>query len=131
MTINRIIPVFCFLLISFFSHAQTTNTASGVDSTEKPAEFPGGDVALMKWVKQHIQYPKDAERDETEGRVFIKCVIDTDGSVTNIEVKKGVHPSLDKEAIRVVSSLPKFKPAIQQGHPVKVYFNFPVIFKLP
>jgi len=97
MKVKRIIPIFCFLLISFFTQAQTINSTSVIDSTEKPAEFPGGDIALMKWVKQHLQYPKDAERNEIEGKVFIKCVIDTDGSATNIEVKKGVQPSLDKE----------------------------------
>ncbi len=131
MKAKKIIPFFCLLLISSLVEAQTTNSTIVIDTTEKMPEFPDGDLALFNWLKQNTQYPKDARKQRIEGKVYVTFVILEDGSITKAEVKKSVYPSLDQEAIRVISSLPKFNPAIQKGRPVRVSYMIPVIFKLP
>lgn len=98
---------------------------------EKKPEFPGGgEAALMKWIVQNIQYPQIAKDMGIKGKVYVQFIIDKDGSVTNVEVIRGVDPSLDKEALRVVKSMPKWKPGEQRGKPVKVSFQIPINFTL-
>lgn len=97
---------------------------------EQPAEFPGGQKALMNWLAQNISYPEEAQAEEIEGRVVVKFVVETDGSVSNVEIAKGVHPLLDAEAARVVSLMPNWEPGRNDGMPVRSYFNLPVTFRL-
>lgn len=98
---------------------------------EKKPEFPGGgEAALMKWIVQNIQYPQIAKDMGIKGKVFVQFIIDKDGSVTNAEIIRGVDPSLDKEALRVVKSMPKWKPGEQRGKAVKVSFQIPINFTL-
>jgi len=97
---------------------------------EQPAEFPDGDVEFLKFIQRTIQYPQMERDNNIQGKVLLRFVILEDGSIENIVVARGVSPGLDKEAVRVVKLLPKFKPAKQRGKPVKVYFNLPVSFKL-
>jgi protein TonB len=96
---------------------------------EMPA-FPGGEKSLMKFIYDNIEYPAEAAENNIEGRVILKFVVGTDGSVTRIEIIKGIHPVLDQEAVRVVSLLPKWKPGRQNGEQVPVWFTVPVNFKL-
>ncbi|PKP17748.1 MAG: energy transducer TonB [Bacteroidetes bacterium HGW-Bacteroidetes-21] len=97
---------------------------------DKP-EFPGGgEAALLKWIAQNTQYPQIAKDMGIKGKVFIQFIIDKEGNVTNAEVIRGVDPSLDKEALRVVKSMPKWKPGKQRGKPVKVSFQIPINFTL-
>ena len=92
--------------------------------------FPGGDAALIKWIADHTVYPKVAQEQGIQGHVNVRFVVAPDGSVEDAVIVKGTDPSLDKEALRVVSSLPKFAPGKQNGKAVYVYYNVPVRFRL-
>ena len=97
---------------------------------EQMPEFPGGDEAMMKFIQKNIQYPDMERENDIQGRVVVGFVVNEDGSLTEIGVKKGVSSGIDKEAIRVVKLLPKFKPGKQQGKTVRVAFVLPIMFKL-
>ena len=93
-------------------------------------QFPGGDVALMKYIQKNVRYPQIAKEYGIEGRVFVTFVIDKKGKVNDVEILKGVDKNLDKEAKRVIESLPKFTPGKQRGKAVRVQFTVPISFKL-
>ena len=98
---------------------------------EQKPMFQGGDAnAFSKWVNQHLAYPDIAKENGIQGRVTLQFTVNTDGSVSGVKVVRGVDPSLDKEAVRVVSSSPKWTPGKQRDRPVKVTYTFPVIFQL-
>jgi TonB family protein len=97
---------------------------------EEMPMFPGGDVALLKYIEDNTRYPEDAKTNKITGRVIIRFVVGKDGNALEPTVLKGVNPSLDAEAIRVVSSLPVFKPGHQGGKPVPVYYMVPITFSL-
>lgn len=97
---------------------------------EEPAEFPGGDKALLNYLNTHVKYPIIAQENGIQGKVYLKFVIDEQGNVTNAQIARGVDPSLDAEAIRVINSLPKFKPGRQRGRAVKVYYSSVINFTL-
>ena len=97
---------------------------------EKPS-FNGGDAnELSKWVNSKLQYPEIAKENGVQGRVTLQFTVNPDGSVSNVKVLRGVDSSLDKEAVRVVSMSPKWKPGKQRDRAVKVTYTFPVIFQL-
>ena len=97
---------------------------------EKP-KFNGGDAnEFSKWVNQRLVYPEIAKENGVQGRVMLQFQVNPDGSVSNVKVLRGVDSSLDKEAVRVVSSSPKWKPGKQRDRAVKVTYTFPVIFQL-
>ena len=98
---------------------------------EQKPTFQGGDAnTFTKWVFSKIIYPEIAKENGVQGRVTLQFTIETDGSVKNVKVLRGVDSSLDKEAIRVVSSSPKWKPGMQRNKPVRVKYTFPVVFQL-
>jgi protein TonB len=97
---------------------------------EDMPEFPGGMAALQKFIAQSIKYPVIAQENGIQGKVFVNFVVNTDGSVTNAKIARGVDPSLDKEALRVVMTLPKWKPGRQGGKPVRVSYTVPINFQL-
>lgn len=97
---------------------------------EEMPEFPGGEKAMLKWLGEHVKYPAVAAENNIQGRVMVSFVVERDGSVSNVKVDRGVDPSLDKEAIRLVESMPKWKPGMQTGKPVRCRFRLPVTFKL-
>ena len=99
-------------------------------SVEKYPEFPGGPNALMNYLRRNLKYPETAKKNKLEGRVFVGFVVEKDGSVTNVSVLRGVCEELDNEAVRVVKSLPKFTPGMNNGEPVRVQYTLPVSFKL-
>lgn len=96
---------------------------------EKP-EFPGGEAAMMKWINSNVKYPEIAKENGITGKVFVQFVINKEGKVGNVELLRGVDPYLDKEALRVVSNMPAWKPGKQRGKAVKVSFQLPINFKL-
>ena len=97
---------------------------------EKPS-FQGGDAnQFSKWVNQRLVYPEIAKENGVQGRVTLRFTVEKDGSVTKVKVLRGVDPSLDKEAVRVVSMSPKWKPGKQRDRAVPVTYTFPVIFQL-
>jgi protein TonB len=93
-------------------------------------EFPGGQSALMKYLSENIRYPVIAQENGIEGRVICSFVVERDGSITDVQVVRGVDPSLDREAVRVIQSMPKWKPGKQRGKPVRVRFTLPIVFRL-
>jgi protein TonB len=97
---------------------------------EEMPEFPGGDLALTNYLRKTVHYPEIALSNYIEGKVYVSFVVDTDGSVTDIRIIRGVDPSLDNEAIRVLGSMPKWKPGRQAGRAVKVNYTLPVNFVL-
>ena len=97
---------------------------------EKPS-FQGGDAnQFSKWVNSKLEYPEIAKENGVQGRVTLQFTVEKDGSVTKVKVLRGVDPSLDKEAVRVVSMSPKWKPGKQRDRAVPVTYTFPVIFQL-
>ena len=98
---------------------------------EKMPEFPGGQQALFKYLSENVKYPVIAQENGIQGRVICQFVVNRDGSIVDVEVvRSGGDPSLDKEAIRVIKSMPKWKAGQQRGKPVRVKYTVPVNFKL-
>lgn len=97
---------------------------------EDQPEFPGGQAALMEYLRKNIKYPSICRENNIQGRVIIQFVVNRDGTIVDPEVVRSVDPHLDKEALRVVSGMPKWKPGLQRGKPVRVKFTLPVNFKL-
>ena len=98
---------------------------------EQKPSFNGGDAnEFSKWVNSRLVYPEIAKENGVQGRVTLQFTVEADGRVTNVKVLRGVDESLDKEAVRVVSSSPKWKPGKQRDRAVKVTYTFPVIFQL-
>ena len=97
---------------------------------ENMPEFPGGTAALMQYLKKNIKYPTICQEQGIQGRVIVQFVVNKDGSIVDPEVIKPVNPYLDKEALRVISTMPKWKPGEQRGKPVRVKFTVPVQFRL-
>jgi protein TonB len=97
---------------------------------EEQPEFPGGEEALMNYLTSNIRYPEQAKELDIQGTVIIEFVVETDGSVTNVVVKRGIGGGCDEEAVRVVKSMPKWKPGKQRGKPVRVRYTLPVRFQL-
>jgi len=92
--------------------------------------FPGGDVELLKFINRSIKYPVIAQENGIQGRVTCSFVINRDGSVVDAAIVRGVDPSLDKEALRVIGTMPKWKPGMQRGKPVRVKYTIPITFRL-
>jgi protein TonB len=99
-------------------------------AVEQNPEFPGGQSAMYKFLGDNIKYPAAAQRANVSGRVFVKFVVEKDGSIGNVEVLKGIGFGCDEEAIRVIKSMPKWNPGRQNGKNVRVFYNMPVVYKL-
>ena len=98
---------------------------------EPQPQFPGGQLALMEWIKQNKVYPQEAIDKGIEGRVIVKFTVEEDGTVTNGKIVRGVDPLLDKEALRLVSIMPKWKPARLDDKDIRTFYTLPITFKLP
>ena len=98
---------------------------------EQMPEFPNGGMAgLMQFLSKNIKYPTIAQENGTQGRVTVQFVVNKDGSIVDAKVIRGVDPYLDKEALRVIGTMPKWKPGMQRGKPVRVKYTVPVMFRL-
>lgn len=97
---------------------------------ESMPEFPGGAVKMMEYISKNIKYPAMARESGIQGRVFVQFVVEPDGSVSKVQVLRGIGGGCDEEAIRVVESMPKWTPGKQRGKAVRVMFNLPVRFTL-
>lgn len=119
------------LLFSFMtSTAQTKKNDMVFDVVEEMPQFPGGQIAMMKYIMENMKYPKQAMKEGIQGRVTVRFIVEKDGSISDVRPILSVHPLLNKEAVRVVESMPKWTPGKQNGKPVRVRFNLPVMFKL-
>lgn len=97
---------------------------------EMPSFGTGGDNEFRKWIGDNMKYPDIAAENGIQGRVYVQFVVEPDGSISNVRVLRGVDPSLDKEAVRVIQNSPKWNPGKQRGKPVRVSYSFPIIFVL-
>ena len=97
---------------------------------EEPASFPGGMANCLKFLSENVKYPEDCKKEGIQGRVIAQFIIDKDGSIKDVKIVRGVHPSLDKEAIRVIEAMPKWTPGKVKGEPVKSQFTLPIAFKI-
>lgn len=100
------------------------------EAVDEEPSFPGGDVALMKWMQQNVNYPDMAAEMGIQGMVYVKFVVNKDGSVSNPIIVKSVHDDLDAEAVRVVGKMPNWNPGEQAGKKVRVYYTIPINFVL-
>ena len=127
-----------FILMLFFTMF-TTVSAQSVQ--EKPQEkvyeviedmpnFPGGQGELMKYLRNNIKYPAEAQKKKIEGRVIVTFVVNKKGRIIDPTVERSAHPLLDAEALRVIKRMPKWKPGRLNGEPVNVKYRLPITFKL-
>ena len=127
------VPIVVMYGVQRFKH--NAAKAVGNDETvyravEQMPKFPGGEAALMKYLQDHVKYPPEAAKNNVQGHVIVQFVVKKDGSIGEVKVVRSLEENLDKEAIRVVKSLPKFTPGRQDGKAVSVWYTLPVPFKL-
>lgn len=135
---KKTILLLCVLFLALGAQAQSVDNVNSnaakesvYDQVEVKPEFPGGMPALVKYLQENIKYPSAALAEKAQGKAFVRFVVEKDGSITNTEIIKSTgNIYLDKEALRVASNMPKWKPGMQQGKPVRVFFMLPVSFKL-
>ena len=127
------------VVVGYGSKEDSTPNAAGVKTdneetvfkvVETMPKFPGGTAGLMQYLARSIKYPVIAQEKKQQGRVIIQMVIGQDGSISNAKVLRSVSPSLDTEAMRVVSNMPKWEPGLQRGQAVAVEYTLPIIFRL-
>lgn len=119
------------LLFSFMtSTAQTKKNNMLFSVVEVMPQYPGGQIAMMKYIMENMKYPKQAMKEGIQGRVAVSFIVEKDGSISNVRPIHSVHTLLDKEAVRVVKSMPKWSPGKQNGKPVRVQLIVPIMFKL-
>ena len=130
---RRIIFIVLSILVTLSINAQSEAThveEKVYDVVEEMPQFPGGPSALFEYLSNNLQYPVVAEENGVQGRVIVTFIVEKDGSISNAKVVKAVDPSLDKEAIRLVESMPNWIPGKQNGEPVRVKYTVPVTFRL-
>ena len=135
---KKTILLLCVLFLALGAQAQSVDNVNSnaakesvYDQVEVKPEFPGGMPALVKYLQENIKYPSAALAEKAQGKAFVRFVVEKDGSITNTEIiKSSGNIYLDKEALRVASNMPKWKPGMQQGKPVRVFFMLPISFKL-
>lgn len=97
---------------------------------EEMPQFPGGDAKLYEYIQKNLKYPMMARESDIQGRVFVNFVVEPDGSISKVNVMRGIGGGCDEEAVRVIESMPKWKPGKQRGSAVRVSYTVPIIFKL-
>jgi TonB family protein len=100
------------------------------DFVEVDPQFPGGHVAMAQFIQDNFEYPEEAREDGDQGIVYVTFVVEKDGSITYAKIRKGVHESLNAEALRLINKMPKWTPAEQAGKPVRVNFTLPIHFRI-
>lgn len=98
---------------------------------EQMPEFPGGEKELLNYLKENLKYPDEALEEERQGKVYVKFVVDENGDIKNATSVRPIGYGMDEEAVRVVESMPQWKPGKQNGKAVKVYFQLPILFSIP
>lgn len=126
---SRVCLMVALLLMVAAGEAKAQRNDVFIIVEEMPV-FPGGDEALRNFVANNVNYPDEAYKKGIAGRVFVCFVIDKDGSVTDAKIARSINPLLDQEALRVVRSMPKWKPGKHKGVAVKVSYTIPINFAL-
>lgn len=121
----------CVMSTKNFAQAPADSTAREVLTiAEEMPEFPGGEAELYDFIGKNLSYPAAARENAIQGKVLVKFVVEKDGYIDKIEIIKKLGWGCDEEVMRVIRSMPKWKPGKMKGNPVAVYFMLPVIFKL-
>ena len=143
-----VLPLALLLITANSLYAQTNETQQETTPPQEPQKkesksneifvvveqqpaFPGGTKALMEWLGENIEYPKEAHEKQIQGRVILNFVVEKDGSVSDVNVVRGQDPLLDAEATRVVSIMPNWTPGVQRGERVRVRYTLPIVFRIP
>ena len=132
----RLLTTLSVLVLLFVANtnatAQNKKAANDkvLEKAEVMPEFPGGDQAMMQFVADNVKYPQEAIDKEISGRVMVGFVVEKDGSISDVKVVKGIGGGCDEEAVRVVKAMPKWKPGMDKGKPVRVSYMMPFSFKL-
>lgn len=125
------ILMLCFTALSTAGAQQTEKPRDKVyDIVEEIPQFPGGQGELMKYLRNNIKYPAEAQKKKIEGRVLVTFVVNEKRRIINPTVERSAHPLLDAEALRVIKRMPKWKPGRMNGEPVNVKYRLPITFKL-
>lgn len=125
------ILMLCFTALATAGAQQTEKPCDKVyDIVEVMPQFPGGQGELMKFLRNNVKYPAEAQKKKIEGRVIVTFVVNQKGRITNPTVERSAHPLLDAEALRVIKRMPKWKPGRMNGEPVNVKYRLPITFKL-
>ena len=126
----KLFPIVLFTVLSFCVRAQQDTLQQKVFTfVEQMPEYIGGEKAMLAFIHKNLHYPKTENNDLATGRVFVRFIVNEDGSVSDATIMRSVNEALDKEVLRVVSALPNFKPGRHQGKAVKVYYTLPVLLE--
>lgn len=118
------------MVVVGYKNQEVANNTPAYDTVEQMPQFPGGMTGLMQYLAKNVKYPADALKEGIQGRVHVQIVVDKNGKVSNAKIAKGVSPSLDAEALRVVYNMPQWRPGMKDGKPVNVKYVFPILFNL-
>lgn len=113
-----------------YSSSETSSADKVYDIVEQQPQFPGGPVAMMRFIRENLKYPENARDARIDARVTVQFVVEKDGSVSDVHVLTGTDPMLDNEAIRLVKSMPRWTPGKQYGKTVRTNYRVPVLFRL-
>lgn len=128
---KRFFIVICFFfMMALPMNAQSESSTKVYYEVDEMPSFPGGLNGLMTFLAQNMVYPVTAQENGVQGRVTVSFVVETDGSITDVEVARSVDPFLDREAMRIVKAMPKWTPGKKDGKPVRVKYTVPVVFRL-
>lgn len=122
-----LVSLFALLFLTVNVNAQKEEP---VQDCDVQAEFPGGTIAMLGFLKENLKYPEQAKAQNIQGRVIVQFVVEKDGTVSDMEVVKPIDPLLDAEAVRVVSLMPLWKPGMKDGKPVRVQYSVPLNFRI-
>ena len=128
--IMALMAVFGLTIVSAQKTVVAKKNQKVFDIVEQMPEYPGGQAALFEFISKNVKYPEDAVKKKVEGKVFVTFVVDTDGKITDVSLLRKVFPSLDAEAIRVISAMPNWIPGRQKGQAVRVKYTVPIMFRL-
>ena len=120
----------CLMMATLMTLSSEAQTDKVYDRVEVMPEFPGGMQGLFEYMQNNVNYPKEAKNQKIEGRVIVSFIVEKDGSISDVHPLTAVHPLLDKEAMRLVNEIPRWKPGTEKGKAVRVSFALPVSFKL-
>ena len=120
----------CLMMATLMTLSAEAQTDKVYDRVEVMPEFPGGMQGLFEYMQNNVNYPKEAKNQKIEGRVIVSFIVEKDGSISDVHPLTAVHPLLDKEAMRLVNEIPRWKPGTEKGKAVRVSFALPVSFKL-
>ena len=135
---KKIIFLFAVVFVSLGVQAQSVEECDTVvvkeavySDVDVQPEFPGGMAAMMKYMRENIKYPSAALAEKAQGKAFVRFIVEKSGAVSNAEIiRSSGNIDLDKEALRVINNMPNWRPGMQLGEPVRVFFVLPVTFRL-